>query len=207
MQVVHGVWADGRLALWGETAPPDGPGELVTLTLTLPTADGRPLPTSGETPDGATLAQWPVQARLVDPVAAFDLLSTLDDAAGGDLRYLAVVADYARGLLHRGRLLPQLVTEAGTHAARWRPVLTGRDATAFRTLATAMPPALRAAGAPPPGEVLRDLLNAFVDAAARQSLPDRLLLGHRPGPKAPVADRWMRALTAPDPTVTATAAQ
>ncbi|MEV4620988.1 DEAD/DEAH box helicase [Asanoa sp. NPDC049573] len=207
MTVVHGVWAGGRLALWGETTPPDGPGELVTLTLTLPTADGRPLPASAEPPADAVLAQWPVQARVVDPAAAFDLLSTLDDDAGGDLRYLAVVAEYARGLLRRGRLLPALVTEAGTHAARWRPVLTGRDATAFRTLAAAMPPALRAAGAPPPGEVLHGLLDAFVDAAARSSLPDRLLLGHRPGPKAPVADRWMRALTAPDPTVTATAAQ
>ncbi len=55
--------------------------------------------------------------------------------------------------------------------------------------------------------MLRGLLDAFTDAAARRTLPERLLLGHRPGPKAPVADRWMRALTATDPTVTATTAQ
>ncbi|GAA1845249.1 DEAD/DEAH box helicase [Asanoa iriomotensis] len=195
MKVVHGVWAGGRLGLWGETALPDVPGEPATLTLTLPVDDA--------------LAPVPVEARLLSPAEALDLLADDDPdwTPGGDLRYLAVVAAYARGLLRRGRLLPGLVTADGAHAARWRPVLTGRDATAFRELAAAMPDAVRSLGAPPPGDVLRELLDAFTDAAARRALPDRLLLGHRPGPKAPVADRWMRALTADDPTVTATTAQ
>ncbi|MEV0713828.1 DEAD/DEAH box helicase [Asanoa sp. NPDC050611] len=197
MQVVHGFWADGRLGLWGEIAPPDVPGEPVTLTLTLPVDD--------------TLAPVPVEARLLSPAEALDLLDGLSDdpdwTPGGDLRYLAVVAAYARGLLRRGRLLPALVTAAGAHTARWRPVLTGRDAAAFRELAAALPDAVRAADGAPPGEVLRGLLAAFTDAAARRAFPDRLLLGHRPGPKAPVADRWMLALTAADPTVTVTTAQ
>ncbi|GIF65396.1 helicase HelZ [Asanoa ishikariensis] len=211
MQVVHGVWTGGRLGLWGEQTPPDVPGEPATLTLTLPTADGLRLPADDEPPAGATLAAWPVEALLLEPAAALELLgaleSDLDWTPGGDLRYLAVVASYATGLFRRGRLLPALVTADGAHAARWRPVLTGRDATAFRELATAMPGAVRAVDAPPPGEVLRDLLDVFTDAAARRTLPERLLLGHRPGPKAPVADRWMRALTADDATVTATATQ
>ncbi|SNT57088.1 intein C-terminal splicing region/intein N-terminal splicing region [Asanoa hainanensis] len=207
--MIHGVWTGGRLGLWGEQ-PPEVPGALATLTLTLPTVDGKPVPASEEPPPDATLAAWPVEAVLLDPGPALDLLLDIDDldwTPGGDLRYLAVVASYAAGLLRRGRLLPALVTADGAHAARWRPVLTGRDAAAFRELAAAMPGAVRAADAAPPGQVLRDLLDAFTDAAARRSLPERLLLGHRPGPKAPVADRWMRALTADDPTVTATTAQ
>ncbi|MEV4533156.1 DEAD/DEAH box helicase [Asanoa sp. NPDC049518] len=208
--MIHGVWTGGRLGLWGEQALPDVPGEPATLTLALPTADGRPVPASDEPPADATLASWPVSVVLLGPGPALELLADLDDldwTPGSDLRYLAVVAAYANGLFNRGRLLPALVTADGAHAARWRPVLTGRDAAAFRELAAAMPGAVRAVDAAPPGQVLRELLDAFTDAAARRALPERLLLGHRPGPKAPVADRWMRALTADDPSVTATTTQ
>ncbi|HYN92847.1 MAG TPA: DEAD/DEAH box helicase, partial [Pilimelia sp.] len=119
--------------------------------------------------------------------------------AGASVRYLAVVAEHAAALVRRGRMLPQLVGAEGGHAARWRPVLAGADASAFRELAAAMPPVCRAAPREQPaGTVLREALDALVDAAARRALPERLLLGHRPGRRAPLADRWLLALTGED---------
>jgi predicted regulator of Ras-like GTPase activity (Roadblock/LC7/MglB family) len=118
--------------------------------------------------------------------------------AGASLRYLCVLAGWACDLAHRGRMLPQLVTEDGEPAARWRPVLTGGDAATYRDFAAGMPPAVRAGGAGV-ARTLRDALDALVDAAARSVLPERILLGHRAGPKAPLPDRWIAALTAGDP--------
>ncbi|MFB9680031.1 DEAD/DEAH box helicase, partial [Streptosporangium vulgare] len=115
------------------------------------------------------------------------------------LRYLAVVAEHARGLVRRGRILPQLVLEGGVHAARWRPVLTGADLAALPGLAAAMPPVCRAvARERPAAEVLGEALDGLVDGAARLSLPGRLILGNRPGPKTALPDRWLYALTGED---------
>ena len=167
--VVQGAWVGGRLALWGEGgAPLTGvvDGRLDELTVLLPTAGGRPVPSpeaAGDgppdvddlPPDAPVLAPWPVAAARLEPRDALAWLGdlpdpdALDDAgwvAGASLRYLAVLAGYAAGLARRGRMLPQLVDGP---AARWRPVLTGRDAAAFRDFAAAMPPVCRAAGGRP----------------------------------------------------------
>ena len=124
--------------------------------------------------------------------------------AADSLRHLGAVAELARDLVRRGRMLPQL---AGGEA-RWRAVLTGPDATAFRSCAQAMPPACRALGDVErrADDVLRQALDLLVDAAAREAFPERLLLGHRPGTRAPLPDRWMVALTGDDPRVPGPAA-
>jgi SNF2 family DNA or RNA helicase len=78
--------------------------------------------------------------------------------------------------------------------------VTGADAATFREFAAALPPVCRAATpAAGVGATLRDALAVLVDASARALMPERLLLGHRPGPQAPLADRWAVALTAADP--------
>ncbi|WP_329083810.1 DEAD/DEAH box helicase [Streptosporangium sp. NBC_01469] len=121
---------------------------------------------------------------------------------GASLRYLAAVATYARELVRDGRVLPQLVTENGGHAARWRPVLTGPRAARFRDLATAMPPVCRAVAEERPStQVLSEALACLSDAAVRRALPDRLLGGRRPGARAPLTDRWIVALTGEDATL------
>ncbi|WP_239103397.1 DEAD/DEAH box helicase [Microbispora corallina] len=159
------------------------------------------------------------------PAAAYEP----DESSGGSavpaasLRYLAVVATDVRDLVRRGRVLPQLVPEAGRHAARWQPVLTGADAARFRDLAQAMPPVCRAvtaahtaahtathtgdgtstahtrgAGERRSADVLTDAMASLADAVVREALPERLLGGHRPGTRSPLADRWMVALTGED---------
>nr|BFE81314.1 hypothetical protein GCM10020093_039150 [Planobispora longispora] len=159
-------------------------------------------------------------ALLVEPGAALGLLGSVGETArlpaaayepdelpgeqapvpAASLRYLAVVAEYARDLVRRGRVLPQLVPEDGEHAARWCPVLTGSDAARFRELAAAMPPVCRAvAEERPSAHVLIEVLAGLADAAVRRALPDRLLGGHRPGRRSPLADRWTVALTGDEP--------
>ncbi|HEX8345948.1 MAG TPA: SNF2-related protein [Actinoplanes sp.] len=158
---------------------------------------------------GLRLGRWTVPALLLPPGAALSALGALtepdEDAPwipAASVRYLCMLAGQACDLAHRGRMLPQLVTEAGVPAARWRPVLTGGDAATYRDFAEAMPPVCRSAEpAAGTARVLRDALDALVDGAARAGLPERLLLGHRPGPKAPLADRWAVALTAEDPSL------
>ena len=202
--------------------------ESAELTFRLPGTARGPLPspeTGSDAPGhGLRLGEWTVPVLLIEPAQALTALSVLAEpdadagwSAGASLRYLAVLAGHACDLARRGRMLPQLVAGGGGWAARWRPVLTGTDVATFRDFAAAMPPVCRAAvppaprvpaadeglGAPAGGvaATLRDALESLVDAAVRVLLPERLLLGHRPGPKAPLPDRWVVALTAGDPSL------
>jgi len=201
-------------------------GELI---LPLPTAGGGPLaspelvrPASHEATAAGrparrgrvSLASWKVPVLAFGPAAALTVLAALGGSgqpdapalAGGSLGYLATVARFAAGLAARGRLLPVLVAEDGTLAARWRPVLGGADVQRARDLAAAMPPSCRAAGGPgdgAPGALLGDALEALTDAAARSRLPVPLLPARRGRAPArlPVAERYVLALTAPDPRI------
>ena len=182
-----------------------------TLTLHLPGTARGPLPspeTGSETAHrGVRLGTWAVPALLLPGDAALTALGALADpdpdgpwSAAASLRYLCMLAGHACDLARRGRMLPQLAMEGRVPAARWRPVVTGADAAAYRDFAAAMPPVCRAASPDDGvGRTLRDALDALVDAAARAAMPERLLYGHRPGPRAPLPDRWAVALTAADP--------
>ncbi|WP_405085953.1 DEAD/DEAH box helicase [Microbispora sp. NBC_01389] len=204
-------WGDAAAEAAGKAVP----GEVVLL---LPGSASSPLP-SPETGLQVVarrpgIRPWRVPALLLDAGAAMRLLTTFGEAAhppvespepddhpadllaGPSLRYLALVAAHARELVRRGRVLPQLVTEDGGYAARWRPVLTGPHADRFRELAAAMPPVCRAVEEErPSAHVLIEALAGLTDAAVRQALPERLLGGHRPGRRSPLADRWTVALT------------
>ncbi|NMO54363.1 DEAD/DEAH box helicase [Actinoplanes sp. TBRC 11911] len=195
-----GTTAELLAALPGIEATP------ATLDLHLPGTARGPLPspdTGIETSRRSVkLTTWTVPALLVPAGEALATLGALAEPDGwiaaASVRYLAVLAGHACDLAKRGRMLPQLVSEDGVPAARWRPVLTGADAATYRDFAAAMPPVVRAIG----GDVsrtLHDALDALVDAAARTVMPERILLGHRAGPKAPLPDRWITALTADDP--------
>ncbi|HEV7964310.1 MAG TPA: SNF2-related protein [Actinoplanes sp.] len=182
-----------------------------SLTLSLPGTARGPLPSPETGIEAAAkrprLRVWETPVLVVPPEVALTALSALADpdpegpwVAAASLRYLGVLAAHACDLARRGRMLPQLVLEEGVPAARWRPVLTGADAATFREFAAALPPVCRAATpAAGVGATLRDALAVLVDASARALMPERLLLGHRPGPQAPLADRWAVALTAADP--------
>ncbi|WP_229071778.1 DEAD/DEAH box helicase [Actinoplanes sp. DH11] len=203
--------AESLRAALGE---PVAAAEATTLPAALPGTARGPLPSpeadagtdTGPAPRGLRLGSWTVPVLAVPAADATAVLATLADpdpgapwVAGSSLRYLCLLAGYACDLARRGRMLPQLAVEAGVPAARWRPVLTGPDAATFRDFAAGIPPVTRALGAAeghPAGRVVRDALDALLDEAARGLMPDRILAGMRPGPKAPLPDRWLSALTA-----------
>src|SRR4051812_33154329 len=126
------------------------------LELRLPGTTRGPLPSpetgiASDSPRSVRLHAWTVPVLLVPGDAALAALGALADPAGewtaaSSLRYLCVLAGHACDLAKRGRMLPQLVAEAGVPAARWRPVLTGADAASYRDFAAAMPPVVRATG-------------------------------------------------------------
>ncbi|WP_213007155.1 DEAD/DEAH box helicase [Paractinoplanes toevensis] len=208
MLVVQAGWVPGTgLVLWAEDFSPLDqvlPGEPRTIALKLPGTTRGPVPSAElATATRIKLRSYDVPALLIRDGAALATLASADDAgdewlAGPSLRYLGVLAGFACDLARRGRMLPQLVTEGGVPTARWRPVITGGDAAAYRDFAAGMPPVVRASGAGL-GRTLRDALNVLVDASARTLMPERLLRGLRPGPKAELSDRWVSALTADDP--------
>ncbi|MEO3855819.1 DEAD/DEAH box helicase [Acrocarpospora sp. B8E8] len=120
----------------------------------------------------------------------------LDAIPGPSVRYFGIVGDFARDLVRRGRILPWLTGDE----ARWRPVLTGVDAARFRELAAAMPPVCRAVQEEGrSSEVLLGALTELVDGVARRAFPDKLIGAYRPGRKSALADRWLLALTDPEP--------
>ncbi|GAA1587186.1 DEAD/DEAH box helicase [Actinoplanes couchii] len=182
-------------------------GRAETVQLTLPSTGRAPVPSPetglDATARGLKLATWTVPALVVPAEEALAVLATLTDPApdrpwiaGPSLRYLGLLAGYACDLARRGRMLPQLVTEAGVPAARWRPVLTGSDAATFKDFAAGMPPVVRASGEGQSlGRTIRDALAAMLDSAARSVMPERIMVGPRPGPKAALSDRWLSALT------------
>ena len=188
MLVVHGFWRSGKLALWAEDSslpvtatsaehpfavrPNVGGGEEAEVTLLLPTSGDRPLDSPelvrDEEPAAAgpvTLKPWAVPTIELDPDVALELLTSLPaDTVGGALRHLSRLAEFARDLVKRGRVLPWVDDE---RRCVWRPVLTGSDAVWARSLAQAQPAVARAGdGAASIELTLHDL----VDAAARHAL-------------------------------------
>ncbi|MBX7432566.1 DEAD/DEAH box helicase [Mycobacterium sp. Y57] len=152
------------------------------------------------------LLPWTVP---VVALPAADALTMLDDPAPG-VRYgasvgyfLADVADFARMLVSRGRIVPALEFRDDVPVAYWRPVVQGADVLELNAIITAMPPVCRAVvGAPGAHEMVTASLTTFVDALARAAMPpvDQLLRprrGRRPK-RLPVAEAWLTALTTPD---------
>ncbi|MET9242297.1 DEAD/DEAH box helicase [Nonomuraea sp. NPDC003709] len=206
--------ASGLAAALGLDDPPSR-----TLELLLPGSAKEPLP-SPETGRLAETARprlrlWQVPA-VVPPVS--EALHVLDGHTGtATMRHWAAVAAFARDLVRRGRVIPQLVPspaaggpepegfpedsmamwavpEADARAV-WRPVVTGADAGYFRELALAMPPACRTSQVERPSAgVLLDALETFADALVRQTLTEPLVARPRT-----LHERWLAALTGAAP--------
>ena len=186
MLVVHALWRSGRLALWAEDAAlptqADGGehpfavrlpgGEPDTVTLHLPTVEGRPAdspelvrPDEPPKTKKVTLRPWRVPVGLHE-----DFPDGVDYVLGASVRHLQQVAAFAEDLVKRGRTLPWIIpaeTQANGLRAVWRPVLTGADAQWAQALAHAQPPVGRAeTGEGSVAQALDDL----VDRAAKRLL-------------------------------------
>ncbi|WP_083958251.1 DEAD/DEAH box helicase [Herbidospora mongoliensis] len=196
---VHAVWAGGRAGFWAEGSPRPATSEHHPFAEPPQELDGVPeeivlrLPSDADGPVHSSfttathLREWSLPAVFPDTSPELEEPS-------GSVRFLAALDDFARDLVRRGRVLPGLVGRE----ARWRPVLTGADATRAAELAAAMPPVFRAADTRPVRELLAEALMRLADRAVRKDLPDRILMGHRPGRRSPVADQWAVKLIGDD---------
>ncbi|MFI7151798.1 DEAD/DEAH box helicase [Nonomuraea sp. NPDC050022] len=175
-------------------------GSVRGLRLLLPGSAKEPL----ASPEAGRLSEivrprlhlWEVPAVVP---ATDDALRVLAEHPGAaTVRHWSVVAEFARDLVRRGRVIPQLIPhahseEAGGRAV-WRAVLSGADAAYFRDLALAMPPASRTSEVERPSvEVLGAALDAFADALVRAALTEPLVTGPRTD-----QERWLAALTGAD---------
>ena len=209
--VVQGAWVDGRLALWGEGAAPlTGvvDGRLDELTVLLPTAGGRPVPSPEAAGDGRPDVDdlpgalgcrgrwrpfaWSPATR--SPGSATSPTPTRSTTPAGWPAPRCATSRARRPRVRAGPARPDAApARRRAAAARWRPVLTGGDAAAFRDFAAA-----HAAGLPrgggrrgPAATSCATRSTAWSTRRPGRSMPERLLLGHRPGPKAPLPDRWI----------------
>lgn len=185
------------------TAPLDSP-ELVRT---------RPRPEPTRQP---MLTAWEVPVVCSDPAAALEVLDQSADAVryGASVHFLREVAQFARDLVERGRVVPTVQeAESGDETgavARWRPVLQGPDIVTVQRLILALPPIVRAETSglsdttgQHPSELATTALSGLVDAAVRARLSltgtalDEVLPRRRgrPPQKRPVAESWLQALS------------
>jgi hypothetical protein len=229
MLVVHAAWSSGgRVCVWAEDATlpattgksgrvPKAPrphpfsasavtlrkifaeGTESSLSLLLPSAAAGPFAApelvrpAAEKPAKPRLLPWTVSTVEFGPAEAVGVLAAdLAETASGSWRWMAAVARFASSLVDRGQLLPGLV--AGD--ARWIPQLVGDDAEHARALLKAMPAVVRAEfpSGHVPHDVFDPVLHALTDAVARGRLAP-VKAGKS------VAERWVRALTTEDATV------
>lgn len=183
---------------------------LERAVLWLPTVDRRPIASNSiveEVPDsvtGAAIAPWETTALALVPTALADLLTRRRDDgilapglfASSELTFWHAVLRLSGALVARQRVLPSLKEENGRLAARWQPVLLGRDAQAAARLARAMPDSARAVGKAttppeePPSAIVGEVIGLLVDGLLRSDTP-----AARRAMPATLDDRWLAALT------------
>ncbi|MEO6084032.1 MAG: DEAD/DEAH box helicase [Umezawaea sp.] len=156
-----------------------------TVPLASPELVRDPL-TAGPAPQSAVrLRSWLVPTVVVDVPPE----SVADCRTGVSVRYLAGVAEFARDLVARGRVLPSV--DAREPVARWVPALSGVDWMRFVSLRDSMPPVCRGAeGVSSPEMALRGVLTTLVDNGVRGALGGSVTLTKG----RTVVDLWLRAL-------------
>jgi len=183
--------------------------------------------TSPATPRNTVLAAWRVPALILEATHALDALPgaaiareagrlPADVVIGDSLLHFAELSRFALEVVARGRVVPVVERrDAGRRRGRqvyravWRPHLTAAaDRSRLAELAAALPPVARAAEpGRPPRAVVEFALNELVDACVREACaaasPSKRTSVSR---RRSAAEVWLKALSSPDPTVDAPAA-
>jgi non-specific serine/threonine protein kinase len=146
---------------------------------------------------------WDVPVLDIPASSALDLALALPPGpvagvvVGDSLRALAEAAKLALELVARGRLRAALVRRGDAWVARWRAVTEdAQDAARVELLERSLP-AVVSASPDAPQAVARDILDAVVDACAREL---RSADADDPQPESAV-DAWLAALAREDPVV------
>ena len=221
MLILHAALVNDTLAVWGEeprgcatterfrTALGAIGGESWKLTGWLPTAAGRPAPSSpliGEAVpiEKTRIAPWPIEAIVVDDT--IELLASVVGkrliapgvVVGADLAFLATAMRFAAALVSRGHVLPSLESRGTEWLAPWTAAPTAGEHEQMASLVRALPPVVLAFGTSddaPPAVDRRAAVETFVT-----SIIDRLMRTHARAPQSrdSLHDRWVVALSTPD---------
>jgi SNF2 family DNA or RNA helicase len=200
----------------------DVAGEERTLIGWLPTAGGRPVPSSpliGEAPEGAgaAIAAWSVDAIELAADEAIDLLASAVGkrllapgvVVGADLAFFATAMRVAATLTARGHVLPSVEQGGKGWTARWIAAPPAGEHKQIASLVRAMPPAAVAFGAKhdsPPRSDRRAVVESFL-AAVIDRLMRRTAAHAAAARTASLHDRWLAGLTADDGTIAGDSAE
>lgn len=239
MLILHMAEMDGSLALWGErsgdgrpaqkgmhpwSATPDelrvasiplGEDEAFTATAWLPTADGRPVPSSGiiaEVTSAPTkISPWRVAACRLSVQEAMDVLQmtyglrTLEDGTivGEDMAWWAGVLRQVGSMVARQQYLPDAVpVENSKYVAAWNPVFVGEDAEWMDAAVVKMPAVARALTPTSTGRapstsaaaVLWDVASNLTDHIVRATMQGAGRRGRRRTRFDSIHDAWLYSL-------------
>ena len=157
--------------------------------------------------DGVGRAPWETAALALAPANFVELLTRRSNDgiltpglfASSAFTFWHTVLRFAGALVARQCVLPGIEEENGRPAARWQPVLLGRDAQAVARLAHAMPDAARAVGEAtvlppdPTATVVGEMIGLLVDALMRSDAT-----AARTAVLTTLDDRWLAALRKPN---------
>jgi len=187
-------------------------GEERTLIGWLPSAAGRPAPSSPLLGDAVAaedtrIEPWSIDAIVADPGAALDVLAAVVGkrllgpgvVVGADLAFFATAMRFAAALTARGHVLPTLERHDREWLARWIAAPAPAEHEQLASLVRAIPPVALAFGTKldaPPATDARAAVEGFIG-----SIVDRLMRndGRRVTRGASLHDRWMAALTTAEP--------
>lgn len=231
MLILHAALVDGAVAVWGEVplekkaksagasaeqlraALTEGgvamEAEARTLTGWLPSAAGRPAPSSPLLGEPVPLETTRIEPWSIEVIASDDATNLLASVVGkrliapgvvvgGTLAFLATAMRFAAALVSRGHVLPSLEQVGTEWFARWIAAPTAGEHEQIASLVRSMPPALLAFGtttdAPPaiePRAAMERFLASIVDRQMRAQT-------HAPASLASLHDRWLAALGSAD---------
>ncbi len=239
MLILHAALVDGAVAVWGEVpfeaggapraktrakkcaasaerlrkALSDGGiasfGEAQTLIGWLPTAAGRPAPSSPLLGEPVPLEVTRIEPWSIEVLVSDDATNLLASVVGkrliapgvivgGTLAFLATAMRFAAALVSRGHVLPSLEPVGTEWFARWTAAPTAGEHEQIASLVRAIPPVLLAFGTDsdaPPAMEPRAAIERFLT-----SIVDRLMREQTHAPKSLVSlhDRWLSALGTSD---------
>lgn len=187
------------------------------LVLSLPSAEGMPLPSSGilniTTPDitKVALQKWEIPCLLLSPLTAIEFFIEIGEHTtlasgiilGEDVIFWQKVFRYAVTLVIRQQLIPSVERRGGEYVSVWEPNLTSKNIQDLTRLCKAMPPVLRSVvyqdNSLNSGEIVSSFVKNTVDNLARISIQKSAYIDEQATGFESVHDAWIASLKSGSP--------
>lgn len=192
-----------------------------SITLSLPSTQEAPLPSSGilnvtvPQTKKLTLKEWAIPCLLLPPMMAIEFFTAIDDRAtlaagvisGQDMVFWQKVFRYAAGLVIKQQIIPSIERNGNEYLSLWEPNFTPKNIQDLTCLCKAMPPVLRGVSYQDnflsSGEIISSFVKSMVDNLARTSiaLSGFSVTDKQAGNFESVHDAWLAALRSDSPKI------